>query len=321
VTWLHRYTVGLALATLLLVAAGGMVTSTSSGLSVPDWPTTYGYNMFTFPLSKMVGGIYYEHGHRLIASAVGLLTIGLVLWQRRAEPRRWVRRLGLIALGAVILQGTLGGITVLYFLPDPISIAHAGLAQVFFCLTASLALFTSRSWRSPSTPPVDDARLRHRAMTLTAVVYLQILVGATMRHTGAGMAIPDFPYSFGQILPPSWTAPVVIHFAHRVGALVVTALAIALAVYTGRHHGSRRDLLRPIWLLLAAVALQVTLGAYVIWTGKNEIVNTLHVATGALVLITSLVISLRASRSRFADAAGRDRRAPAAFGASQVPAR
>jgi len=145
VIWLHRYTRLLALATLLLVAAGGMVTSTSSGLAVPDWPTTYGYTMFSFPLSKMVGGIFYEHGHRLIASAVGFLTIGLVVGLWRVEPRRWVRRLGVIALAAVVLQGVLGGLTVLNFLPPPISIGHAGLAQAFFGLTVSIALFTSRT--------------------------------------------------------------------------------------------------------------------------------------------------------------------------------
>src|SRR5262245_1879863 len=120
--WLHRYTRLLVAATLLLLVAGGMVTSTGSGLAVPDWPTTYGQNMFSFPLGKMVGGIFYEHGHRLIASTVGLLTIGLVVWLWRVEPRRWVRRLGLAALAAVILQGVLGGITVLYFLPDGVSI-------------------------------------------------------------------------------------------------------------------------------------------------------------------------------------------------------
>src|SRR5690606_10877834 len=113
VIWLHRYARLLVVATLLLLGAGGMVTSTNSGLSVPDWPTTYGHNMFTYPLSGMVGGIFYEHGHRLIASAVGMLTIGLVLFLWRVEPRRWVRRLGWLALLAVVVQGVLGGLTVL----------------------------------------------------------------------------------------------------------------------------------------------------------------------------------------------------------------
>src|SRR5260221_7058352 len=126
--WLHRYAKLLVCATLLLVAAGGMVTSTSSGLSVPDWPTTYGYSMFSFPLSRMAGGIFYEHGHRLIASTVGFLTIGLVVFIWRADPRRWMRGLGLVALGAVVLQGVLGGLTVLFRLPPAVSIGHAALA-------------------------------------------------------------------------------------------------------------------------------------------------------------------------------------------------
>ena len=144
--WLHAYACLLAVATVVLIAAGGMVTSTGSGLSVPDWPNSYGYFMFAFPLSNMVGGIFYEHGHRLIASIVGMLTIGLVIWLWLDEPRRWIRRLGVIALAAVVLQGLLGGLTVLYFLPTPISVSHAGVAQIFFCLTVCLALFTSRSW-------------------------------------------------------------------------------------------------------------------------------------------------------------------------------
>ncbi len=155
-TWISRYTRLLAVATLLLVAAGGMVTSTNSGLSVPDWPTTYGRQMFAFPISQMVGGIFYEHGHRLIASTVGMLTIGLVVLLWRGEPRAWVRRLGWVALAAVIAQGVLGGITVLLLLPDSVSISHAGLAQLFFALTVSLALFTSPTWRQPPVPPVVD---------------------------------------------------------------------------------------------------------------------------------------------------------------------
>ena len=141
--WLHRFIKLVVASTVLLILAGGMVTSTGSGLAVPDWPNTYGEFMFSFPLEKMVGGIFYEHGHRLIASTVGFLTIILAVWLWWADPRGWVRRLGFIALAAVILQGVLGGLTVIYLLPPPISIGHAGLAQIFFCLTVSLALFTA----------------------------------------------------------------------------------------------------------------------------------------------------------------------------------
>lgn len=298
--WLHRYCRLLVVATLLLVTAGGMVTSTNSGLSVPDWPTTYGRQMFAFPLSQMAGGIFYEHGHRLIASTVGMLTIGLVIFLWRVEPRAWVRRLGWIALGAVIAQGVLGGLTVLLMLPDSISISHAGLAQIFFALTVTLALVTSRTWRQPPHAPVDDPSLRQRMVILTAIVYGQILLGATMRHTGAGLAIPTFPLSFGRLLPPVWTTPIAIHFAHRVGALVVASVALANIVSVVRRYGDRTELARPAWLLAAVIATQITLGAYVVLTAKQPIVNTLHVATGAIVFVTSLVLTLRLFRVRFA---------------------
>jgi cytochrome c oxidase assembly protein subunit 15 len=299
VTWLHRYARLLVVATFLLVAAGGMVTSTNSGLSVPDWPTTYGHQMFAFPLSNMVGGIFYEHGHRLIASTVGFLTIGLVVFLWRVDTRRWVRKLGLVALGAVVLQGVLGGLTVLYFLPAPISIGHASLAQVFFALTTSLALFTSRGWRMPARAAVDDASLRARTRALTLVVYAQMILGAWMRHQGAGLAIPDFPLVFGGLLPPAWTFPIALHFAHRLGALVVAGFVVATFLYIRRRYGARTEFSRPAWLLLFIVALQITLGAFVVLSGKQPVINTLHVATGGLVLVTSVVLTLRAYRVRF----------------------
>ncbi len=297
--WLHRYARLLVAATLLLVAAGGMVTSTNSGLSVPDWPTSYGYSMYSFPLSKMVGGIFYEHGHRLIASTVGFLTIGLVVFVWRVDRRAWMRTLSLVGLVAVILQGVLGGLTVLYMLPAPISIGHAGLAQLFFCITVSIALFTSRSWLESAVTPVDDATLRGRALGLTMAIYIQILIGATMRHIGAGLAIPDFPLAFGHVIPPTWSAQIAVHFAHRVWALVVVIWIVANAIYIWRRHRERRELVRPATWLVGLVLVQATLGALVVLTAKQPEVNTLHVATGAIVLGTSLVVTLRAFRVRF----------------------
>src|SRR5207253_1023048 len=157
---LHKYSRLVVGCTVLLILAGSFVTSTDSGLSVPDWPTTYGQNMFTFPLSKMVGGIFYEHGHRLIASAVGVLTIGLAVWLWLADSRRWMRWLGVAALGAIVAQGVLGGLTVLFFLPPAVSTAHAGLAEVFFCLTVAIALFTSRGWTAERSPTGDNTLRR-----------------------------------------------------------------------------------------------------------------------------------------------------------------
>src|SRR3954468_11209649 len=255
--WHHRYAKLVAACTVLLIAAGGMVTSTDSGLSVPDWPTTYGQNMFTFPLSKWVGGIRYEHSHRLIASTVGFLTIILAAWTWRVEPRAWVRTLGFAALGAVVLQGVLGGITVLLFLPPAVSIGHAGLAQIFFCLTVAMALVTSDGWRS-ATAPVDDPMLRRVAALTTALVYAQIVLGATMRHNDAGLSIPDFPLAFGHLIPPAWDAKIAIHFAHRVGALIVSVLILATTGHVFYHHRDRRELVRPAMLLLALLCAQVT---------------------------------------------------------------
>jgi cytochrome c oxidase assembly protein subunit 15 len=304
--WLHLYTRLLVAATLVLVTAGGMVTSTGSGLAVPDWPTTYGQNMFTFPFSRMVGGIFYEHGHRLIASMVGLLTIGLVIFLHRVERRPWVRRLGWLALGAVILQGLLGGITVVYLLPDAISISHAGLAQIFFGLTVTIALVTSRGWLDPATTAVADSSLARRLVVMTSLVYVQILIGATMRHTGAGLAIPDFPLAFGGVLPPIWTAPIAVHFAHRIGALIITIVVLANAAHIWSRHAARPALVHPAWLLVIAVALQVALGATVVLSGKQEIVNTLHVAVGSIVLGTSLVLTLRGYRKQESHPARRE---------------
>jgi len=304
---LHLYAVLVAVSTAALIFAGGLVTSTGSGLSVPDWPNTYGWFMFTFPLDKMVGGIRYEHTHRLIASTVGFLILVLAFWLKRAEPRAWVCRLGYIALGAVVTQGLLGGITVLWYLPDPISIAHASLAQLVFCLTITVALVTSPGWKRAYAwrgPAPDDRVLQKVAAITTGLVYLQILVGATMRHTDAGLAIPDFPLAFGHLIPPNWDAKIAVHFAHRVGALVVTLGLLATTGHVFYHHRSRPELWRPSVLLLLLLTAQITLGALTVLSGRQYIINSLHVVTGASVLVTSLVLTLRSARARFGDDAG-----------------
>ena len=291
---LRLYTRLVAFSTAVLIFAGGLVTSTGSGLSVPDWPNTYGWFMFNFPFDKWVGGIRYEHSHRLIASTVGFLILVLAVWLWRAEPRAWVRRLGYLALAAVITQGILGGITVLWYLPDPISIAHASLAQIVFCLTTAIALFTSRGWTQTVTSSApDDAVLQKLTIVTTGWIYVQILVGATMRHTDAGLAIPDFPLAFGHLIPPHWDPKIAIHFAHRVGAVIASALIVAAAGHVLYHHRSRSELVRPSLLLLVLLAVQITLGAYTVLTAKHYIINSLHVVTGASVLVTSLVLALR----------------------------
>jgi cytochrome c oxidase assembly protein subunit 15 len=288
----------LSAATLFLIMAGALVTSTGSGLSVPDWPSTYGYNMFTFPLHLMVGGILFEHGHRLVASLVGFLTIVLAAWLWWRDDRRWLRWFGVAALAVVIVQGILGGLTVLYLLPDAISIGHAGLAQVFFCMMVAISIFTSRGWLE-ERDVVDDPKLRRLAAWTVAVVYVQILLGATMRHTASGLAIPDFPLAFGRLLPPEWTGKIAIHFAHRIGAVAATILVAWLVAYIRARHAQNRWLGKPAGILAFLVVAQVTLGAFVIWTARDIYINSAHVMIGALVLACALVVALRAHRARF----------------------
>ena len=227
---LHLFALLTAVSTAVLIFAGGLVTSTGSGLSVPDWPNSYGWFMFTFPLENWVGGIFYEHSHRLIASTVGFLILVLAFWLWRAEPRRWVRRLGFIALGAVITQGVLGGITVLWYLPDrdldcPRQPGRDRVLPHHHDRARHVAGMAARVTPAAGPAP-DDRRLQHVALVTLATVYLQIVVGATMRHTDAGLAIPDFPWMFGHLVPDHWDPKIAIHFAHRVGALCVTVMLL-----------------------------------------------------------------------------------------------
>src|SRR5262245_16815492 len=157
-----------------------MVTSKGVGLAVPDWPTTFGYNMFLFPVSKWIGGVLFEHTHRLIASTVGFLTIILAIWLWRTEDRQTVKTLGLIAVAGVILQGVLGGLRVT-MLKDQIGIFHACLAQAFLGLIVLIAIVTTNSWRTSAVPNIDR-RIKTIVIITTIATYVQLALGATMRH-------------------------------------------------------------------------------------------------------------------------------------------
>jgi cytochrome c oxidase assembly protein subunit 15 len=308
---LHRFAKFVVASTVLLILAGSLVTSHDAGLSVPDWPTSYGWNMFTFPPRMWVANIFYEHGHRLIASSVGFLMIVLAVWLWVKEPRRWLRWFGVAALAAVIAQGLLGGLTVLFLLPPAVSTAHAALAEIFFCMTVAIALFTSSGWmrgfdleadRLPVDPVAPTALPLRRLATLTTVlIFAQILVGATMRHTGAGLAIPDFPWMFGHLIPDHWDAKIAVHFAHRVGAVIVAIAVLSTAIYIWRRDINRVELANPALKLILLTIVQMTLGALTIITARNPWINSVHVVCGALVLTMSLVITLRTWRDRFAD--------------------
>jgi len=291
--WRHRYAAAVVAATIILITAGGLVTSTGSGLAVPDWPLSFGQ---VFP--RMEGGVLFEHGHRLIAATVGLLTVILAAWTAHAEPRRWVRGLGWAMLGAVILQGVLGGVTVLLRLPDAVSVAHAGLAQLFFALTVVMATVTSPRFLEARTAAADaPSRSVRRLVTATAaLVYLQILVGAVVRHIGAGMAIPTFPLAAGRLIPEFISYLVGWQFAHRVGALVVAVAVLWTSGRLLRRHADQPYLARPAAALAVLLILQILLGALTIWRQRAVTPTTAHVVTGALLFATTVLLAVRTRR-------------------------
>ncbi len=290
---LHRFALLTAGATLALIFVGGLVTSTGSALAVPDWPLSFGR---FFP--RMEGGVLYEHGHRMVAGAVALMTLALMAWTLKSERRVWVRRIAVAALALVVFQAVLGGLTVLLRLPLAIAVAHAGTAQAFFCLMVAMSLITGPRWESLPHLAPEPARpaLPLLAATTAAVIYLQILIGAVMRHLGAGLAIPDFPLSFGRLVPPLDSTFVTINFAHRCGGALVALLAGWTAARVLRFHGEEPQLRRPALGMLVLLVLQVCLGALTVWSGRAVLVTTLHVAVGAGVLASSLVLTLRSYR-------------------------
>ena len=307
--FLHRFACGTAAATLLLICSGGMVTSKGVGLAVPDWPTTFGYNMFFFPVSKWVGGILFEHTHRLIASVIGFLTIILAVWLWLAPVARWIKTLGWASLGAVVLQGVLGGLRVT-LLKDQIGIFHACLAQAFFGLLVIIALANSSLWRRLARPAATfpPRSLALFAMIITAIIYGQLGLGATMRHQHRDLAIMDFPLAYGQVIPATDPATIArinqardaqalsdvsagqiwLQMAHRFGAAVI-GLTIAWFWFLVRRGNPVLRGFSTLWLGL--VIAQIALGAWTIWSNKAADIATAHVAVGAMTFASGIIIS------------------------------
>lgn len=284
--WPHRVALSTAAATLLLIFVGGLVTNTGAGLAVPDWPTTFGYNMFLYPWSQMVGGIFYEHSHRLIGSLVGLLTVALalVLWMK--ESGRSARWLGVVAVGMVIVQGILGGLRVI-LVPagSELAFIHGLLAQAFFAIIVSLVVLTSTEWRHRTLQiMVADAGTVNRLCLLTTgVVYLQILFGGMLTHVG------------------DWI------WAHLLCAAFVMIHVWCLATHILRRYSDQVQLTRPITLLVGLFGLQLLLGfgSYVNRFTSLDIpyaaftrlaLPTTHRIIGALMLAVCIVLTLRACR-------------------------
>ncbi|MBV8476737.1 MAG: COX15/CtaA family protein [Acidobacteria bacterium] len=281
---LHRFAVFTASVTFLLLVAGALVTSNDAGLSVPDWPTTFG-SIYKIP--HMVGGVKFEHGHRMLAELVGLLTIILALWTWRAEPRRWMRYLGLGALAAVVIQGVLGGITVLFYLPPAISTAHAAVAQTFFCIAVSIALFTGHRWVEEQ-PRVEFDFTRPRLVTLTllsiVVLYVQLILGAMFRHHGLGWW-PHVANSVIVALVLTWTGVRAISVYSNIRA-VKKAAVILLGL-----------LVCQLCLGFMAFATRVAWGHDAAQPELPMVISTVaHVAVGALLLATAVVLAIQVWR-------------------------
>ncbi|MEY2410695.1 MAG: heme a synthase [Verrucomicrobiota bacterium] len=388
------------MATLCLIWVGGLVTSHGAGMAVPDWPTSYGYNMFYFPISKWVGGIFYEHTHRLLAAGVGLLTSILAAWIWGRETRgrsRWagwaaivllvgllshrgagravdgglgnvpvhfqvlavvlpcllavgvvriirtggsLRWLAMTAFFAVIFQGILGGFRVAW-MQDALGIFHAALAQLFFVLLAAIALVTSKWWQDAGAkelPVYGAGKLRYFFPLMTGILFAQLVLGASMRHAGAGLAIPDFPTAYGKLWPamdadsitrynqhrtevnatnPITAPQIAMQMAHRTLALGIFAGVAWVAGAVRSRWGARTVVSRLATAWFGIILLQVILGAATIWTHKAADIATLHVAVGALALCAGTILSLVTLRlCRTGSVPGYDERSAARVGAA-----
>lgn len=363
--WLHRFAILTAIFTFALIFVGGLVTSHQAGLSVPDWPTSYGWNMYTFPTKDWIGGIFFEHTHRLFASLIGLLImVQAFAWQ--FDFRGWWKRSlwTVLAVGAaylvfefsqlltealaiqntiapviitsllvalsvmvlafvllfivygsrgelpsnplvsklcwatlagVVIQGTLGGLTVKYYLPPAISTAHAGLGQTVFCLTLAIAMVTNRGWnQEKKRMEKTKVGLRTLSLITVCVIFTQLLLGAVMRHTFSGLAIPTWPFApNGSLIPDFTSFGVAINFAHRTWAFVVALMMFITARSIFRWFPREKSLVIPMMLGVFLLGIQIMLGAITIWTKKAVTPTTLHVSCGAAILGTMVYIMIK----------------------------
>ncbi len=367
--WLHRFAYALAVATLFLVALGGVVTTKGVGMAVPDWPQTYGEHMFLFPFSKWVSGVFFEHSHRLWAALIGLFSGIFAIWtwsRATSGVQRWagvsamvlvlallgvrhqpglfvgmavismvvliwaaiqaarthdrLRWLALIAFAAVIIQGVLGGLRVLLDKDwgTILGICHAAFAQLFFLLTGSLVVLTSQWWRNARPSLSGMTLLRGVMLFTTAVIFLQLIFGAVMRHQHAGLAVTTLPLAYGKVWPatdaasvtlynqqrmeasgeePITPAHVVVHMLHRYTAIVIVALIIVAAVLALRRANENSLVRRMALAWLALVLLQGTLGILTITSDRKVDVTTAHVAVGALTFLVGWLSFLVSSRT------------------------
>ncbi|MBX9788337.1 MAG: COX15/CtaA family protein [Pirellulales bacterium] len=305
--WPHRLALATACATFPLVWVGGLVTTQDAGMAVPDWPNTYGYNLFLYPWQTWFYGpfdVFIEHGHRLLGAAVGILTIAMAVGLWRGDRRQSVRWLGWVALAAVIVQGSLGGARVLLN-ERTLAMIHGSFGPAFFCLIAGLVIVTAPRWQSsePATTSAATGRVQRLAVLTSLLAYAQLFVGANLRHLSLSAA------------PSAGRALAWFHIG-LAAVLVWHAVLLVVAVGKAGVPGLVR---RPAWLLMVLLAVQPVLGVmtwvfnygWPIWTERfgwsaahtihaqglyESFVITAHQATGSLIVATALVVSLRAWR-------------------------
>ena len=363
--WLHRFACLTAAATLVLIGVGGLVTSKGAGMAVPDWPTSYGYNMFALPIHLWTGGALYEHTHRLWASLVGVLVVALMRWLGGHASRKplalvglaelmagfailliwpklkgtgfflagiggvvllaalvWVKNeaasrrlvmLGWIVFFLVQLQGLLGGLRVVLF-KDQLGIFHAALAQFFFVLLCVIAVFTGRTWKKfrlfETTP---SKAIHYAAVIATFLIFAQLLIGATMRHQHAGLAVPDFPLAYGRLWPatdpesisrynqqrievvaanPITAFQVQLHMVHRLMALAILAAVAVCAGMAIRRAGLRNPFVKLVIFWLGLILAQAGLGVATVLSDKAADIATAHVLVGVLSLATGALLCI-----------------------------
>ncbi|HEX7286420.1 MAG TPA: COX15/CtaA family protein [Candidatus Angelobacter sp.] len=300
----HRFTVFVAIVAFLLLIAGGLVTSNNAGLAVPDWPTSFG-SLYKMP--PMVGGVKFEHGHRMVAEFVGLLTIVVAIWTWIVDKRGWMRLLTIGAVLGVIAQGVIGGIGVKAYLPPWVSTLHATFGQTMFCALAAIAVFTGKSWLAAPPEQIsrkDAAPLIRHSWMLIGFLYLQLVLGALFRHVWTKLG----PMGSGQ-----WAPKKIVHaflYPHMLNALLVAGLIAFVSLHVLTKHANIPHLKRPAAWLLVMLILQIMLGAgaYVVRVveGVNEVQPTLglvgvtvaHMGVGALILAAAFILTIQAYRHR-----------------------
>lgn len=310
---------------VFLIFLGGQVKSNDAGLAVPDWPMTFGENPITYPVSKWYGGIFHEHFHRLYAGGTAMLSLLMFIALCIVKVPKWVRVVGGLTVVAVLAQAVLGGLTVIYLLPVWASGSHAMLAQTYLMLHVLLAFGLSRAYAQRRLSGASSQGRGGRsvfvaAVLLVAVVYGQLFFGAMVRHTEAALAIPDFPtmggqwipkfdeamlthindwrleqsFETGADLPPATWMQVGLHFAHRVGAVLVTLAVLLFAWLALRNDEKQPYMVLWGYALVGLTLVQFMLGIMTVLTQRTPVITSFHVMTGAAVLAVATWAACRA---------------------------